>query len=318
MSFQIRHRQDHALDLIEIEDTANGTVASLLPGYGGMLHGFAVRAASGSFVQVVDSYADLAQLQAGLKLSYKGAKLSPWPCRIRDGKYRFDGKEYRFTRLFGDGSAIHGLLADRSFAVLDETPGGHSGEVALEYNYHRDDTGYPFEYSCQVRYMLHPDNVLEVATSVTNLDSSTIPIADGWHPYFKLGGRIDDWELQFHSAAIVEFDKQLVPTGKLLQYDAFQTPRRMGDTVLDNCFTVKPDLVSAACEVRNPATGLKVSFLPDARYPYLQIYTPPARTSIAVENLSGAPDCFNNQMGLTLLAPGHSQIFSVRYKVSVG
>ncbi|HLI93745.1 MAG TPA: aldose 1-epimerase, partial [Puia sp.] len=299
MRFQIRRRQDHALDLIEIEDTANGTVVSLLPGFGGMLHGFSIQASGGSSVQVIDSYKDLAELQAGLKSSYKGAKLSPWPCRIRDGKYRFDGKQYQFMRLFSDGSAIHGLLADRTFGVLEEAAGDHSGGVTLEYNYHRDDPGYPFEYSCHVRYILHPDSVLEVVTSVTNLDASAIPIADGWHPYFKLGGRIDDWELQFHSAAIVEFDRQLVPTGRLLQYDRFETPRRIGETALDNCFSVKPDLVSAACEVRNPATGLKVSFLPDARYPYLQIYTPPHRTSIAVENLSGTPDCFNNQMGLT-------------------
>jgi aldose 1-epimerase len=50
----------------------------------------------------------------------------------------------------------------------------------------------------------------------------------------------------------------------------------------------------------------------------LQIYTPATRDSIAVENLSGAPDCFNNGMGLLLLQPGHSQIFTVRYLVNVG
>ena len=60
-----------------------------------------------------------------------------------------------------------------------------------------------------------------------------------------------------------------------------------------------------------------VAFFPDAGYPYLQIYTPPHRESIAVENLSGAPNCFNNKMGLLLLQSGHSQIFTVRYKVSV-
>lgn len=318
MSFQIWHRQDHGLDLVGIEDTGNGTTVSLLPAFGAMLHHFSIRTPNGAVQQVIDNYKDLADLQSGLPMSYKSAKLSPWPCRIRDGKYQFEGKEYQFTRLFPDGSAIHGLIADRPFAVLDESAGDHSGEVRLEYNYHREDPGYPFEYSCQVHYILHPDSVLEVVTSVTNLDQTVIPIADGWHPYFKLGGRIDDWELQFHAAAIVEFDQKLVPTGKLLQYDVFETPRRIGQTFLDNCFSLKPDLVSAACEVRNPATELKVSFLPDARYPYLQIYTPPTRTSIAVENLSGTPDCFNNKMGLTLLAPGHSQIFSARYKVSAG
>jgi aldose 1-epimerase len=317
MSFLIRHTQEHGLDLINIEDESNGTVISLLPGFGAILHGLSVLTADGSAFNVMDSYSDLAELKADIARTFKGPKLSPFPCRIREGVYQFEGNTYHFSRLFVDGAAIHGLIYDKPFSVLEEVTNEHSGTVVLEYSYKKDDPGYPFDYDCQVRYILHADSVLEVVTSVTNLDQTVIPIADGWHPYFRLGGKIDDWQLQFHSAAILEFDGQLIPTGKLLQYDMFATPRQIGDTFLDNCFSLKPDLVSAACEIRNGKSGLTISFFPDASYPYLQIFTPPARTSIAIENLSSAPDCFNNGMGLTLLAPGHSQIFTVRYKVSV-
>ncbi len=145
------------------------------------------------------------------------------------------------------------------------------------------------------------------------------PSADGWHPLFpRWGGKTDEWQLQFHGEAIVEFDDRLVPTGRLKQYDQFESPRDIGDTFLDNCFVLKPDIVSAACQLYNPAKGLRISIFPDGSYPYLQIYTPATRDSIAVENLSGAPDCFNNKMGLLLLQPGHSQIFTVRYVVNVG
>lgn len=317
MSFLIRHTQEHGLDQIHIEDQSNRTVISLLPGFGATLHAYLVRKADGSTFNVIDSYADLDEVKKEMARSFKGPKLSPFPCRIRNGKYRFEDVTYRFSRLFGDGTAIHGLLFDKPFSVLEEAASEHSGTVVLEHRYKKDDPGYPFDYDCQVRYILHPDNMLEVVTSVTNLDQRAIPIADGWHPYFQLGGKIDDWQLQFHSAAILEFDAQLIPTGRLLQYNVFEMPRPIGDTVLDNCFSLKPDLVSAACEIRNPRTGLTISFFPDASYPYLQIYTPPGRTSIAVENLSGAPDCFNNKMGLALLPPGHSQIFTARYKVGV-
>jgi aldose 1-epimerase len=317
MSFLIRHLQEHGLDLINIEDESNGTVISLLPGFGAILHAFTVRTPDGTAFNVIDSYSDLNELKKELARSFKGPKLSPFPCRIKDGQYEFEGKTYQFNHLFVDGSAIHGLLYDKSFSVLEEATSDHSGTVVLERRYKKDDPGYPFDYDCQVRYILHSDNVLEVVTSVTNLDQAVIPIADGWHPYFRLGGKIDDWRLQFYSEAIVEFDRQLIPTGKLLQYNAFEMQRPIGDTVLDNCFSLKPDLVSAACEIRHPDRGLTISFFPGASYPYLQIYTPPGRTSIAVENLSGAPDCFNNKMGLTLLPQGHSQIFTVRYKVGV-
>ncbi|HTR30404.1 MAG TPA: aldose 1-epimerase [Puia sp.] len=317
MPFLIWRSRENGLDLVHIEDETSQTTVSLLPGFGAALHAFTVRTADGRRFNVIDNYPDLVAVQSDMGRSYKGPKLSPFPCRIRDGIYHFDGKAYRFSHLFGDGTAIHGLIFDKPFSILEESTNDHSGTVVLEHTYKKEDPGYPFDYSCQVRYILHAEHVLEVVTTVTNLDKTVIPIADGWHPYFRLGGRIDDWRMQFHSAAMVEFDARLVPTGKLVQYNDFETPRVIGDTFLDNCFTVKPDLVSAACEILYPASGLSISFFPDASYPYLQIYTPSDRTSIAIENLSGAPDCFNNKMGLTLLAPGHSQIFTVRYKVGV-
>jgi len=317
MSFTIRRTTQNDLDLVSIHDESNGTEISVLPAFGAMLHSFTVRGRDGSDFNVIDSYPDLEGLKAGMSRSFKSAKLSPFACRIQEGKYSFDNKEYRFRRLFSDGNAIHGLLFDRPFAILGETGGETSGAIVLEYTYKKEDEGYPFDYDCQVRYILHPDSVLEVVTAVTNLDKRTIPMADGWHPYFRLGGKANGWELQFHSDAMVEFDDRLVPTGNLIQYNQFSTARPLGDTSLDNCFTLKPDLVGAACEIHNPANGLTVSFLPDANYPYLQLYTPDDRDSIAIENLSGAPDCFNNKMGLVLLQPGRSQIFTVRYKVGV-
>ena len=317
MSFSIRPAKERDLDLIRIKDESTGTEADVLPGHGATLHAFRIRQSDGTFLNVIDHYQDLADLEKEIGRSFKGPKLSPFPCRIPGGKYHFDDKEYQFSRLFPDGTAIHGLLYNKPFTLGGEKPGESSGDLSLEYTYRKEDEGYPFDYSCQVRYSLQAGNLLEVVTAVTNLDRTPIPIADGWHPYFQLGGRIDDWQLQFHAEAIIEFDERLVPTGGLLQYDAFDSPRTIGDTFLDNCFVLKPGIVSPVCELYNPANRLRVSFFPDAAYPYLQIYTPPARKSIAVENLSGAPDCFNNKMGLLLLLPGHSQIFTARYKVSV-
>jgi aldose 1-epimerase len=317
MNFSIRHVKENGFDLVRLTDERNGTAVCLLPGNGATLHAFWVRDRSGAAFNVIDSYRDASELKREMSRSFKGPKLSPFPCRIPDGVYHFEDREYRFGHLFGDGTAIHGLLYDKAFVVTEENVDG-AAMLAMEYQYDKEDPGYPFRYECFVRYELHPDSLLEVTTTVVNTDTVTIPIADGWHPYWRLGGRADHWQLQFLSEAIVDFDDRLVPTGGLTQYSAFETPRALGNTFLDNCFVLKPELVSAACELFNPASGLRISFYPDSKYPYLQLYTPPGRESIAVENLSGAPDCFNNRMGLTLLQPGHSQIFAVKYKVSFG
>jgi aldose 1-epimerase len=317
MSFSISNSKENDLDLVNITDEGTGTVVSLLPAYGAIVHSFRIRLRDGSLFDVMDSYSGIRDLKAGIDRWYKGAKLSPWPCRIPDGLYTFSGREYRLEHLFSDGTAIHGLLYDKPFSVSETAGGDNEGSVLLDYNYNKEDGGYPFHYSCQVRYTLRAGGELEVVTTVTNLDNTAVPMADGWHPYFKLGGKIDDWQLQFHSEAIVDFDDRLVPTGQLTSYDTFGMPRKVGDTSFDNCFVLKPGLVSAVCELFNPDNGLRVSFYPDTRYPYLQIYTPLHRSSIAVENLSSAPNSFNNKMGLLILETGHSQIFTVKYKVSV-
>jgi len=317
MNFSIRRSKEHDLDQVKLREESTGTEIAILPDYGATLHAFRVRR-NDDFFNVIDNYHDLAELKREMSKSFKSPKLSPFPCRISGARYHFDGKEYIFRNAFGDGTAIHGLLYDKAFTILQEEAGNTSASLTLEYIYKNDDPGYPHIYSCVVRYELHPDSLLEVMTTVTNLGTATLPIADGWHPYFQLGGRIDDWSLQFHAAAIVEFNEQLIPTGHVLPYDIFNAPRPIGNTFLDNCFVLKPDSLHPACELMNPDKGLKVAFYPDAGYPYLQIYTPPARQSIAIENLSAAPDCFNNKMGLLLLLPGHSQTFTVKYKVSVG
>ncbi|HXB94078.1 MAG TPA: aldose 1-epimerase [Puia sp.] len=317
MNFSIRHAEESDLCLVNITDESTGTTVALLPGAGALLHAFRIRQRDGSLFNVIDNYRNNDELKADIGRSFKGPKLSPFPCRIPEGVYHIGEKSYRFGHLFSDGTAIHGLLYDRPFAIVEETAGDNGGAVLMEYPYRKDDPGYPFQYDCQVRYTLRTAGELEVVTTVTNLDETVIPMADGWHPYFRLGGRVDDWQMQFYSSAIVDFDERLVPTGHLSPYGEFEKARLIGDTFLDNCFTLKPAIVSASCELFNPSNGLRVSFFPEASYLYLQVYTPHSRESIAIENLSAAPDCFNNGLGLLWLQPGHSQIFTVLYKVSV-
>jgi aldose 1-epimerase len=49
-------------------------------------------------------------------------------------------------------------------------------------------------------------------------------------------------------------------------------------------------------------------------YNFLQIYTPPHRKSIALEPLTGAPDAWNNKIGMIALLPDEQRKFTVRMK----
>jgi aldose 1-epimerase len=316
MGFSITKPAEKGLNLVRLIDEKSGTEVDILPSFGALLHAFRIMTPDSLF-NVIDHYESLDQLKAQLDRSYKSSKLSPFPCRLKNARYSHAGKSYEFKNKFPDGSAIHGLLFKKSFSVDEENAGDDSASIKLSYDYKMDDKAYPFNYRCEVIYTLFAEEILQVETTVLNRSGEAIPIADGWHPYFTLGGMVDEWLMQFSISSIIESDENLIPTGRLLDYEQFKVPMTIGHTFLDNCFLVQNEKNLPACEIFNPFNKLKVSFFPGADYPYLQIYTPPHRKSIAIENLSAAPDSFNNKMGLTILSPGNSQSFALQYKVSL-
>ncbi len=315
MRFSIHHKQNN-LDVVVLQDSLTKTEAAVLPAFGALLHEFSLLI-NNNLINIIDNYESAENIKNELSVNFKSAKLSPFACRIPEGKYSFNKNDFEFQTKFMDGSAIHGLLYNKKFLLINEFANDEKATITLQYDYKKDDAGYPYNYRCEVEYVLSINNSLQIKTTVYNLSETIIPIADGWHPYFKLGGKIDDWLLQFNAESILEFNNKLIPTGKLLTYNKFAEPRLIRDTELDNCFLLNKNISGAACTLINPLNKISLSFFPDKNYPYLQIFTPPNRASIAIENLSAAPDAFNNKMGLTLLSANSSQSFTVIYQTGI-
>jgi aldose 1-epimerase len=158
---------------------------------------------------------------------------------------------------------------------------------------------------------------LSVQTEVNNTGKGQMPLVDGWHPYFKLGNSIDSLQLEFQSTAIVLFDAELIPTGQQVAYQEFCALKNIGNQFFDHCFLLNFETCQPLCVLRNDTEHYQLEIYPDPSYPYLQIYTPPHRSSIALENLSAVPDAFNNGMGLITLAAGAHAQFSTAYKISL-
>lgn len=316
MAFQVSRTEHNHTALIELSDNNHSTKISVIPAVGAMLHEFIIPLGSEQF-NIIDNYALDVPPQQQVTHYFKSVKLSPWVCRMAGGRYNFKSTAYQSAKMYQDGTALHGLLFDQPFAVEAEHADERSASVVLSHEYKCYDPGYPFPYRCSVRYTLHPQNMLEVETTVTNLSETEIPVADGWHPYFRLGGQVNNWELHFNCRGMVEFDNKLLPTGKLLPFDQFNTPCAIGTTNMDNCFLLNVTPGQAACTLKNPTNGLKLWLYPDEAYPYLQVFIPNHRQSIAIENLSSAPDSFNNKMGLVVLGVGESRSFKVFYKAGL-
>lgn len=295
-------------ELVVLKDTDNGVQVEIIPAHSAMLHAFRIPYGT-SQLNIIDNYANPDDYRKNMSTYFKGAKLSPFACRIPGGVYEWEGKQYRIQKTITPGNCIHGLLYDVAFMVEGIHADERSATVTLHYRYDGVDEGYPFPYNCEVEYKLQPDAYLQITTTVSNLAGATIPIMDGWHPYFTTGTPIDEMELQLASEQIVEFNAQLVPSGRILPYNRFLELTPLEGISLDNSFLLNFSQHASTCILRDPRKHVAITFYPDNTYPVLQIYIPSHRNSIAIENLSGAPNAFNNGIGLFPLPAGESRVF---------
>lgn len=312
--FSIHKKEESGYKKIILKNDVTNNYAAVIPDCGAILHEFVVEE-NKEKINVIDSYPSFDEFKKEVGKDFKGCKLSPFVCRMSHGKYTFGENDYTVKKHFMGNHAIHGLLFDRPFSVVSETANATEASVTMKYEYRAEDPGYPFNYDCIVTWQLEAENKLTVITECINKDEGLIPMQDGWHPYFKLGDSINDLDLEFQGNHMVEFNTELIPTKNLVDYTRFSGIEKLGDRFLDNCFTLDTQECQPLCVLRNSEKKIEIQFFPDESYPYLQIYTPPHRKSIAIENLSGAPDGFNNSMGVITLEPGQSALFKTSYKI---
>ena len=230
---------------------------------------------------------------------FKSGKMNPFSCRLFNGKYEHDQNCYHIEKFYLGQHALHGVLYDALFEIESTDIQSDCASVILNYDYHKEDLGFPFEYQVQLKWIFSEDNKVSVQTIIHNKDEVSFPMMDGWHPYFRIGNRIDDCTIQFYNQGMLAYDAALIPTGALLQNNQFEKGMALEGVELDNGYLL--DNENPNCILEN--TEFKLVISPNSQYPFLQLYTPPGRKSIAIENLSGAPDCFNNKMGLHVMQP---------------
>ena len=311
MPFTVSIHEQEAFPVITLHDTDTGCEAEIYT-FGGLLNAFKIPLAN-NLVNIVDGFNSVADAIKNITNGFKSAKLSPFVCRMYKGNYHFDSKAYHVNKYYLKQHAIHGLVYDGIYSIVNTSADASQAKVTLAYQYSGSDDGYPFTYNITLNWKLEAGNKLTVATTVVHHNIQPIPLADGWHPYFRLGESVDDCTLQFNSGTQLEFDDDLLPTGKTLEDTRFINGSSLKGICLDNSYQLDPSVPQRLCVFSNKV--LKLTVEPDNSYPILQIYTPDHRKSIAIENLSGAPDNFNNGMGLILLPPEEEKTFSTSYSV---
>ncbi|GAA1917733.1 aldose 1-epimerase family protein [Nocardioides hwasunensis] len=234
----------------------------------------------------------------------RGQLLMPWPNRIRDGRYSFEGRDLQLGLTDpGTGNASHGLVRWASWTVEEHT----DTSVSLVCRVLAQ-TGYPWALDLHVLYDLSADGLV-VTQTATNLSPDPAPYASGAHPYLCVGDAIEDLELHVPAHHRVQLDERQLPAGVepvAGPYD-FTSPRRIGDTVLDDCWGgLDHEDGRATVTLLDPASGDGVALWVDGHHRWLQLYTAPSdgpRPALAVEPMTAPADAFNSGTDLVTLAP---------------
>jgi len=292
-------------------------LVSVLPDYGATVHELVLQK-NGKAYELLEA----AQTEKEIRKVrwFRSAKLIPFPNRVNDGVYTFEGKIYRLPINFPlQHHANHGLIYDKPFSVVEQKTGETFASLALEYKSQGELQGYPFSFRVLIRYTLRQGKGFECFTCITNTDKSNIPVGDGWHPYFMLGGKVDDFSLAIPPARKIEVNERLIPTGKKQEFSEYRSLTPIGKRFFDDGFILKKNKSGIAkTRLRDPRRDLTLTVWQETgrgKYNYLQIFTPPSRTSIAVEPMSCATNAFNSRDGLTILKPG--AFFNARYGVTL-
>jgi aldose 1-epimerase len=247
-----------------------------------------------------------------LGTSGRGQVLIPWPNRLEDGRYDFEGRTHQ-TPIDDpeENNAIHGLVRWATWTVGRRLP--HA--VVMEHALHPR-PGYPFSVALRIEYALSADG-LSVTTTATNVGSEPCPYGCGAHPYLRLGGAgIDPLLLRAPGRTVLSSDERGLPTGRSpvagTEYD-FVRRRPIGRTMLDSCFTdlARDDDGRARVDVGDPASGHALTLWVDERYGYLMLFTGDPlpdvdRRSLAVEPMTCPPNAFRSGEGVIRLEPGAS------------
>lgn len=315
--FTLKNIIEDGISAYILADENSKTNIKVLPSCGAILQSFNI-VQHDTLINIIDNDINVGVFEASVaSAGFKSCKLSPFACRVNKAKYKFADKIYTIKKFVLNENALHGLLYDAPFSIKNCQADEDKAIITLYHKYRGEDDGYPFCYDCTITYKLEKGNTLTLITEINNKTNGMIPMQDGWHPYFTFGGVIDDLQLEFQSKELLECNDALIPTGKLLLYTEFIALKKIGNTIFDNCFTINFAECQPLCVVRDSNKKMQLEIYPGKNYPYLQIYTPPHRKSIAIENLSAAPDAFNNGMGLITLQAGEKAIFETTYKISL-
>jgi aldose 1-epimerase len=291
--YAAKHVDDHGIPTVRLTDALHAVEAAIVPSIGNRAYQLLVRGENLLHFPL-DNPSALKENRHLNGIPF----LAPWANRMPDG-FHANGKYYRFNpdsemiRPDPNGIPIHGLLTASPFwEVIDVSADEKSASVTsrLEFWKHPDlMANWPFAHDYEMTHRL-AGGVLEVSVTINNLSTDPMPIAVGFHPYFKLPGEnaVAHIPVRRH----VETDARLVATGETTPV-TFGAGVSLNDHHFDDGFT---DLVTdpdgrTVFSVEGGGKRIDVAFGP--KYQVAVIYAPPGQSFVCFEPMTAVTNGVN-------------------------
>ena len=320
-----------------LKNAQSGATARILAEVGFNLYQLQVPVGS-RLVEVLDATADFEA--TGQNPNHSGIPLLfPFPNRIRGARYNWGGREYVLEGIHQDGrgNAIHGLVVDRPWRVIDRAPDSVVGQFQLSVDAPDRRPLWPADFLIEVRYEML-ESALRCDVRVVNPDRAPLPFGFGAHPYFRVpltaASRRDDCLIQAQAAEEWEL-VDCLPTGKRLPVSGRKDLREgqeLEGLKLDDVLTglsVKglsvKDLSAKGAQIEtvvmDPSAGLEVRQIFDNAFRELVVYTPPHGRSVCLEPYTCTTDAIHLveqgiDGGWRVLSPGAE--FHTWFQISAG
>ncbi len=307
-----------------LHDTDAGSSASVLPSFGFNLFDLRLPVA-GKILPVIDAPADFAENPRSASRSGNPI-LFPYPNRVKDGKYTFEGKTYSLPTNNGP-NAIHGFAVDAKWDVdATATDGGEAsitGRYQISTNTPAHLDQWPTDAVLKVRFGL-AGRRLTMTVTVSNPTAEPLPFGFGIHPYFRCpftpGGDLSKTRVVFPASEFWELD-HFLPTGKRLPVDArldFRKGQPMQGLKLDDVLTgLTYEQGKVVCRLIDEELKSEFRIIGDKHIRELVVFTPPwASGVIAVEPYTQTTDAINLATrridgGLRVLKHGESETLTI-------
>lgn len=298
MAYKIEEAEIENIKAIQLRK-GDQVVMEVLPEEGAMLHQLYFEVA-GNWIKAVEGYDDYGQVPGNPHA--RGAILFPFPNRLENGTYRYEGREYQFpVDGHENGNAIHGFVKHESFKVLEKEAHEEGGHLKLAYYYSGDRNYYPFAFGLIVTFTYTSDR-LDVGFDLENRGNGHMPVGFGWHPYLTLNKRpIDQLKLKLPFVSQVVLNEEKLPTGQVQDFMDHEEPNDIGEANFDDCYKL---IMQDHSLLYDTERELGLALEASQECLFLQVYTPETRESIAIEPMNCNINAFNNQEGLMDLERG--------------